>query len=461
MIINGKQFNKTLKAISCKHNIKNYENNNKMYEIFQTDFNSFFFVIDENFDNNEIFRSLNTFLSSKKEEINIDINSFIELINCKNKVKELIEIIIIATEFSTVTPWSLKTENQKLSKVNLIINESYLDIVKERQIVAQSQTLARKFQDMPSNLMVPGTFCQEIVELFKGIKNIEIKILERKELEDKKMNLLVGVGQSAQREIDQPRMIVISYKNNPSSDELTTFVGKGVCFDTGGLNIKIGNYMRWMKFDMSGAAVAATSLLAIAKNQLKGNFAAVCPLVINFCDTTAQRPDDVIVSYSGKTIEIDNTDAEGRLILADALTYAVKDLKSTRILDIATLTGAMIYGLGDTYTGVWTTNDCMWNKISKAAQEVGELVWRLPFHRDFLEMLKSDVADIANSVSDPRGGSSRAACFLKEFTNNVPYAHFDIAGTAHPKKLGVGIMVNTFYNFAKQINNKENFEVKK
>ncbi|MBQ5500797.1 MAG: leucyl aminopeptidase, partial [Mycoplasmataceae bacterium] len=233
----------------------------------------------------------------------------------------------------------------------------------------------------------------------------------------------------------------------------TALVGKGVCFDSGGYDLKPAPHMRWMKFDMSGAATVMGTVLALAKNKVKTNVVALGAMVANEIGPNAQHPDDIWQSYSGKYVEIDNTDAEGRLIMADAIAYAVKDLKEelkvNRLIDISTLTGAMIYALGDTFTGVWCTKDNSWQKYELAAKEAGELVWRMPFHKDFLDMLKSDIADISNSVSKPQGGSSRAAEFLKFFTDGIDYIHLDVAGTTDRNNKGQASMLRSMYNFVK------------
>lgn len=456
MTINKEALECTLVAVPYAETNKNKCGDVKaLYSTYQKSLTEYEIVLSEKFETNELFRVIVNFLKNDTKKfnvlnINIDLNSFFKATNNKRK-EQIVEIVTIATEYATVTPYSKKMKKATAANVNLIVDSKFEKLIEERLVVAQAQTLARRLQDMPSNEMVPGTFVQEVKKIFaeNGVNNVEFNVIERKELEAKGFNLLVGVGQAAEKDNDQPRLLTITYKSEPKSNDLTAFVGKGVCFDTGGLNIKVGGHMRWMKYDMSGAAIVSMTLLSLAKNKVKGNYVAVCPLVINLCDTEAQRPDDVIISYSGKSVEIDNTDAEGRLILADALTYTAKDLKASRIFDIATLTGAMIYSLGDTYSGLWTNSDEMWEKISHAAEDAGELVWRMPFHKDFIEMLNSNVADIVNSVSDPRGGSSRAACFLKEFTEDLPYAHFDVAATATKNNLATGIILNTFYNFAK------------
>lgn len=456
MTLNNKNSKNKLVAVSANHGMKDFGDFKKENQIFQSEMNTYNIILSKKIKLNDLYRALVDFFEANKKEFDLDFDSFTKITENEFNL-DLLSCVMNAVEISTQYSYNLKSDKANLAKVNILMNDKKMEpIFNEFKNVVEARTIARRLQDTPSNIMVPGEFVEEIKTIFKDLKNIKINVLTRKELEKKGMNLLVGVGQAAKEDKDQPRLLTIEFMNDDSNKkDITAYVGKGVCFDTGGLNIKTANHMRWMKYDMSGAAIAAMTLYSLAKNNITGNFVAVCPLVINLCDTYGQRPDDVIKSYSGKTVEIDNTDAEGRLILADAITYAVRDLKVSRIFDIATLTGAMIYGLGDTYTGVWATSDELWNLTKISADKSAELVWRMPFHNDFIKMLDSSVADIANSVSDPRGGSSRAACFLREFTEDVPYVHFDIAATASRKNLGTGIILNTFYNMGKLIYEKK------
>lgn len=442
----------SLKAISKEHNYTEFNKSKKIYDIFNINMYEYFIILDNDFDGDELFRSLKKFLSSQNNNFEIDIKSFLDLVNneCYSKlVFPLINSIEYANNFYA---WTLNKNNleKKLEHRAINIPENVQNLINEVWIVAQSRTFARSLQDTPSNLMNPEDFVNAINEKFKN-KNVKITILNKNDLINKKMNLILGVGRASTDSADEPKLMYIEYNGDPNSNRKIGYIGKGVCFDTGGLNIKTGNHMRWMKYDMSGAAIVASTLYAIMENNIKVNAVAVMPLVTNLVGSKGLRPDDVLISYSGKSVEIDNTDAEGRLILADAISFACKELEVTEIYNIATLTGAMIYALGETYTGVWSTNDNIWNKIWNQAQISGELVWRLPFHHDFKDLLKSKYADIANSVSDARGGSSRAAMFLKEFViNDVNFSHFDIAGTGDASNSGTGVMLNTFYNIAKK-----------
>lgn len=449
MTLNQKnEYVYTLEAVPQEHKLSGFENEKEEHSVFGgVHQKAQYLILNPNFNSNELSRSLISFLEKSTKPVSVNVDSFLKLVP-EVRHASLLNVLVSAVEYVETTTFVKKAKTQEKNVHNLVVDAKYSELVEKLQTVAKSQSFARKLQDTPSNLMTPGDFEEQVKEFFKDVKNVKISVLNREELTKKGMNLLVGVGASAVSAKYQPRLLVIEYYNNPESKEKYGFVGKGVCFDTGGYSVKTGPHMRWMKFDMSGAAVVSSTVRALAVNNEKVNVVAVCPLVFNLIGPEAHRPDDLLVSYSGKTVEMDNTDAEGRLILADSLTYAARDLKVTKLFDIATLTGAMIYALGDTYSGVWSTNNELWKEVELAADYAGELVWRLPFHNDFLKLLNSNVADIANSVSDPRGGSSRAACFLKEFTENLPYAHFDVAITADIGHKGTGVMVKTFYRIA-------------
>lgn len=450
--INNKTNNKfSLKAIKPNHNLVGFEDIKSVYTIFNTSFHEYYIIIDSELNTNELFRSITKFISSQtRNEFDIDFNSFIEIVS-SDDVNKLIQVLIDAVEYASTIPWSKnKSLTEKQLTHNVLVNEQYLSLVNEYKVVSQDRTFARTMQDMPSNLINPEGFEKMMVDHLKNLENVKIKVLYEDELKKNNMNLLLAVGAGSNKECDKSRLIIVEYlPNKENLDKVMGFVGKGVCFDTGGLNIKPGNHMRWMKYDMSGAAIVGSLVHSLATNKINTNVIVAMPLVLNLAGNGSYRPDDVLISHNGMSVEIDNTDAEGRLILADSISYLAEDKKVSEIYDIATLTGAMVYALGDTYTGVWTNCDQIWTNVNQAANEAGELVWRLPFHHDFRDLLKSKFADIVNSVSDVRGGSSRAAMFLKEFTNNLPYTHFDVAATADKGNVGTGIMLHTFYNLIK------------
>ncbi|MGL4948702.1 MAG: leucyl aminopeptidase [Mycoplasma sp.] len=421
----------------------------KPYEIFKKDEN-YFIVISPKVDGYKLYEAILGKFNQKNKELDVELDSFLKIVLEKRYIDRLLITLVSALNYCATIPFTLKTTEQKALKYN-IFGSTVADnkqSLEEFEVVADGQSFARKLQDMPSSLMYPGSFVELVTKFLEGT-NVKISVLDTKDLEAKKMWSLLGVGQGAKEPAMTPKMMVLEYNGNKDSKHRKAYVGKGVCFDTGGYNIKTGPNMRWMKYDMSGAAIVAGTIYALAKNNIKTNVVAVCPLVINLISEYAQKPDDIVTSYLGKTIEIDNTDAEGRLILVDALTYAAKDLNADELYDIATLTGAMIFSLGETYTGTWATTDEIWSGLLEGAKQAGEQVWRLPLHSDFTAMMKSKFADISNSVSGPAAGSSRAACFLREFTMDKPYVHLDVAATADKGNVGTGIMLRTLYNVAK------------
>ncbi|MGL5246433.1 MAG: leucyl aminopeptidase [Mycoplasmoidaceae bacterium] len=447
MEINKKnKYEKTLIAIDLKSAIN--KKNNKVFETFE-DKNNIYIVFPKNFkevDAPNFSWALKDFFSRQKSGINIDLNSFLKLKFVDTKRCSVINPLVTWGSFFTEVPFSMKTTKIEKFSHNIIVPKGFEDCVKNSLVLAEAQTKCRYLQDAPSLIIDPLSFVDEIKKLFKPFeKKVTIKVLTKKEIKAKGMGLLLGVNAGS---IIEPRLLVIEYKGSTSKEKFA-YVGKGITYDSGGMNIKTGNFMRHMKYDMSGAAIVCTTLYALVKNKIKTNVSIVAPLTENLISPTAIRPDDILTSYNKKTVEIDNTDAEGRLVLADALYYAAKDLKATKLVDIATLTGAMIYSLGDTYSGVWTTEDKDWIAFKDAADKSGEYVWRLPLHNDFRKMLDSDFADIKNSVSNPRAGSSRAACFLVEFTNGLPYIHLDVAATADSGDKGQAVMLKTLYNFAR------------
>jgi leucyl aminopeptidase len=226
----------------------------------------------------------------------------------------------------------------------------------------------------------------------------------------------------------EPRLIVLRYAGGGDGPTLG-FVGKGVTFDTGGIGLKPRAGMQEMKFDMSGASAVLEATAAIAELGLPVDLITVVPSTENMPSGTAIKPGDVITQYNGKTVEVNNTDAEGRLILADALAYAI-ELGAERVVDLATLTGAVLIALGSTYAAVISNDDELAGELAAAGEETGELVWRLPLHPEYAEMMKGTVADLSNLAKKREAGSITAASFLREFVDDTPWAHVDIAGTA-------------------------------
>ena len=282
----------------------------------------------------------------------------------------------------------------------------------------------------PPNILNPVEFASRCIELKKlGLK---VDVLDKKEMQTLGMNALLGVAQGS---INEPKLVVIRWNGGKKDAKPLAFVGKGVTFDTGGLSLKPAGAMVGMKYDMAGAAVVAGLLKILALRKAKVNVVGVLGLVENMPDGNAQRPEDVVKSMSGQTIEILNTDAEGRLVLADALWYTQLKYKPEFMIDLATLTGAILVTFADQYAGLFSNNDAISEKLYDAGIKTGEKLWRLPLTKEYDKMIDSKIADVQNIGSDKGGaGSITAAQFLQRFVNNVPWAHLDIAGVANINK---------------------------
>lgn len=329
-----------------------------------------------------------------------------------------------------------------------------LPFLQKTYAICEAVNVARDLTNGNADDVTPEYLASKVLEMAKANPKIKTQIFDKKRLEKEKFGLILAVGRSSSAE---PRMIVAEYKGNPKSKDLTVIVGKGVTFDTGGLNLKGTGFMESMKADMGGASVALGVLLAASKMKLNQNIAIVVPSTENAIGPSSYKPGDVYSSYSGKTVEIGNTDAEGRLILADALSYAVKHLKPSRIIDVATLTGAIEIALGNELTGLFSNNDALSDSLVRAGSVTFERVWRMPLFDEYRDQLRSDIADLRNHGGRP-GGAITAALFLKEFVQNTPWAHLDIAGTAylndarryHPK-FGTGIGVRLLIEFLENL----------
>jgi leucyl aminopeptidase len=293
------------------------------------------------------------------------------------------------------------------------------------RICAEAQNRARDLQSLPSNVATPSFLGRRAREIASHHEGVSAEVLGRDEIAVKEMGGLVAVSQGS---AEDPKLIVLRYEGGGSGPTLG-LVGKGVTFDTGGISLKPSASMHEMKMDMSGAAAVLEAVGAIAELGLELNLIAVVPSTENMPSGTAIKPGDIITQYNGKTVEVNNTDAEGRLILADALAYAV-ELGAERIVDLATLTGAVLMALGSTYAAVISNDDDLAGEVARAGETTGELVWRLPLHAEYKELTKGTVADLTNASAKRKAGTIYAGSFLEEFVGDTPWAHVDIAGTA-------------------------------
>lgn len=307
------------------------------------------------------------------------------------------------------------TKNEKSAK------ESF----KDQEILAKNVFFTRDLVSEPANILNPESYA----EICAGLKKdgLEVEILGEKEMQKLGMNSLLAVGQGSSKE---SKLVILKHNGGKKGEKPVAFVGKGVTFDTGGISIKPSNNMEDMKTDMGGSAVVVGLLRNLAQRKAKLNAVGVVGLVENMPSGTAQRPSDVVTSMSGQTIEVINTDAEGRMVLADALHYTNTKFEPKIIVDLATLTGAIIVALADIHAGLFSNDDELSAQLEKAGQASSETVWRLPVSKEYDEMINSEIADMKNVGAGRGAGSTTAAQFLHRFVGKTKWAHLDIAGVA-------------------------------
>lgn len=291
--------------------------------------------------------------------------------------------------------------------------------------MAAGVTLARELGNLPGNICTPSYLAEQALELGRRYAALEVEILEEADMEALSMGALLSVSRGSR----QPaKLILMQYKGSKRKAKPIVLVGKGLTFDSGGVSLKPASDMDEMKFDMCGGAAVLGTLLAACQLELPIHLVGVIPASENMPDGAANKPGDIVTSMSGQTVEILNTDAEGRLILCDALTYSER-FKPQLVIDLATLTGACVVALGKHASGLFTADDELAAEILDAGQAAGDRAWRLPLWDDYLPQLESNFADLAN-VGGREGGAITAACFLSRFTKSYPWAHMDIAGTS-------------------------------
>jgi leucyl aminopeptidase len=306
------------------------------------------------------------------------------------------------------------------------LSDQLTEAAETSRIASEAANRARELQQLPSNVVTPSYLAERAEALASEHAALSVEVLGREEISERKMGGLEAVSMGT---AEEPKLIVLRHAGGEEGDETVGLVGKGVTFDTGGISIKPSQSMEEMKMDMSGAAAVLEAMGAIAELELPLNVIAVVPSTENMPSGTAIKPGDVITQYNGKTVEVNNTDAEGRLILADALAYSV-ELGADRILDLATLTGAVLIALGSTYAALISNDDEWAVVVESAAERTGELAWRLPLHPEYKELTKGRDADLTNASAKRKAGTIYAGSFLEEFVEGVPWAHLDIAGTA-------------------------------
>ncbi|MFO6448478.1 leucyl aminopeptidase [Erythrobacter sp. NE805] len=298
--------------------------------------------------------------------------------------------------------------------------------------VARGVEFTRTLVAEPANLLYPATFVAACEEAFAGT-GAEITVLGEAEMAELGMGALLGVGQGSERE---SKLLAIRWNGGASGEKPTVFVGKGVTFDTGGISLKPGPGMEDMKWDMGGAGAVAGAMLALVTRKAKANIVGVMGLVENMPDGKAQRPGDIVTTMSGQTVEVLNTDAEGRLVLCDALHWAQEQYAPARIVDLATLTGAMIISLGNEHGGMFANDDALAEQLTAAGKASGDKLWRMPLGTEYDKLIDSPIADMKN-IGPREAGSITAAQFLQRFVREgTPWAHLDIAGMVWSNKPG-------------------------
>ena len=361
------------------------------------------------------------------EEKLFDINAD----SIASKSKDLIGYFLHGLKLKSYIFEKYKSKKFKKSFIINVIGKnkpSVKDQIKFKAI-EEGTFFARDLVSEPGNILHPDEYTKRLNSLKKiGLK---ITVYDEKKLKKMGMNTLLGVGQGS---IRGSYLVTMEWKGLNNNSKPLAFVGKGVCFDTGGISLKPAKFMEDMTYDMAGSATVVGLMKSLALRKAKVNAIGVVGLVENMPGGNAQRPGDIVKSYSGKTIEVLNTDAEGRLVLADAITFTEKKFKPRLIIDLATLTGAIIVSLGSEYAGLFSNNDEISNKLFKAGEKVDEKVWRMPLHKNYDKLINSNNADMQNINYIGGAGSTTAAQFLQRFIlNKTPWAHLDIAGMAFSK----------------------------
>lgn len=365
-------------------------------------------------------------------------------------INELVSLFIEASS-TTLYQYPKAKQNAKVQPTFEFLSMTDLSATIKRAVALnQAINMTRTLSNQPGNLLTPLTLAEYALNLANKY-NLAIEVFNNRQLAEIGAGGILAVNQGSQYEA---RLIVIKYQGIPN-EPFTALIGKGITFDTGGYNLKSAQSMTKMKGDMSGAATVLGALAYIAEVKLPVNIYVIIPTTENMISGAGYKCDDVITMLDGKTVEVTNTDAEGRIVLADALAYTAK-LPVDKIIDVATLTGACFIALGDQVTGVFANDEKLYNKIAAAANQADELIWRLPLYPNYAQILKhSLVADLVNSVPGAGGGASIAACFLQEFVPaKSAWLHLDIAGTivnndknAINPQGATGVMVKTLVNY--------------
>ena len=352
----------------------------------------------------------------------------VELIPHEEKeetLKAIVEGIVIGTYV-----WNkYKTEERaKAVAQKMVVVTGFKKAGEHTEVVAQATNFARNLTNENASVANSSFLEKTIKDIVKGHKNVQSEILKEKQMKEKGLGLHLAVNKGSENE---PCLAIVKYAGAGASQGYTALVGKGITFDTGGINLKPSGSIETMRYDMSGTAAVIGTLKAVTDLKIKKNILFVCAIAENLIDSKAYFPGDVISGYAKKTVEIGNTDAEGRLVLADAIAYVTKNYKPKRLIDLATLTGACVVALGNDYAGLFTTDEGLSKDLVHSSNATDDRIWRLPIYEELKDHVKSKIADIRNTgLPKGTGGAISAAEFLHQFTGGTPWAHLDIAGTA-------------------------------
>ena len=387
-----------------------------------------------NFELNDLGGSFKNLINSHKNLKNISLLVSENVRNKNLSDEELVSEFLYGYNLKSYSfeKYKSKKKSDTSPKIQICVNkvEKFKKEFEKFLSVKDGVFLARDLVSEPPNQLNPKNYTEEIKKLNKlGLK---VEVFGEKDLKKMGMNSLLGVGQGSANETF---LVTIKWNGKREKGRPLCFVGKGVCFDTGGISLKPARFMEEMKYDMGGSAVVVGLMKTLALRKAKVNAVGVVGLVENMPGSNAQRPGDIVKSYSGKTIEVLNTDAEGRLVLADALAYAEKEFKPKFIIDLATLTGAIIMALGEEYAGLFSNDDKLSDQLYRIGNSINEKVWRLPLHKNYDKLMNSKYADVQNINYAGGAGSITAAQFLQRFVSkDIPWVHLDIAGMAFSKK---------------------------
>ena len=414
---------------------RNLNNNNKKKEIFSFDIShNQKIIVYSSKDSKNYFEKSGAKLYEffKKENLN-KVHLFGDTIENSEVNKSLHELVHGMRLKSYSFNKYLTKKNSEILNLSIITKQKVdIKLINHFKAIENGVNFTKDLVSEPGNVLHPDEYAKRLTKLNKiGLK---VTVYNTNKLKKMKCNALLGVGQGSSR---GSYIVTMEWRGNKKQKKPLAFVGKGVCFDTGGISLKPARFMEDMTYDMAGSAVVVGLLKSLALRKAKVNAVGVVGLVENMVSGNAQRPGDIVKSYSGKTIEVLNTDAEGRLVLADAITFTEKKFKPNLIIDLATLTGAIVVALGSEYAGLFSNNDKLSEQLFDAGDKVEEKVWRLPLHKNYDKLMNSKNADMQNINYVGGAGSTTAAQFLQRFIiNKTPWAHLDIAGMAFSKYAG-------------------------